>query len=86
MLPFPGEILPDLIDEDQLPTEVSCGDVVVSNPQRLMTNLMAATTLLMYLHTLLADGTLLHHRSFFEARRGWVRSEAAIDHLLEVSI
>jgi len=86
VLPFPGEVFPDLIEEDKLPTEVSCGEVVVSNPQRLMTNLMAATTLLMYLHTLLADGTLLHHRSFFEARRGWVRSEAAIDHLLEVSI
>jgi PRTRC genetic system ThiF family protein len=86
VLPFPGEVFPDLIEEDQLPTEVSCGEVVVSNPQRLMTNLMAATTVLMYLHTLLVDGTLLHHRTFFEARKGWMRSEAAIDHLLEVSV
>ncbi|MCL6445132.1 MAG: ThiF family adenylyltransferase [Alicyclobacillus sp.] len=86
VLPFPGEVFPDLIEEDKLPTEVSCGEVVVSNPQRLMTNLMAATTVLMYLHTLLVDGTLLHHRTFFEARRGWMRSEAAIDQLLEVSV
>lgn len=85
-LPFPGEVFPDLIEEDRLPTEVSCGEVVVSNPQRLMTNLMAATTILMYLHTLLVDGTVLHHRTFFEARRGWVRSEAAIHQLLEVSV
>ncbi|WP_029423404.1 ThiF family adenylyltransferase [Alicyclobacillus macrosporangiidus] len=86
VLPFPGEVFPDLIEEDRLPTEVSCGEVVVSNPQRLMTNLMAATTVLMYLHTLLADGTLLHQRTFFEARRGWMRSEAAIEQLLEVSV
>lgn len=85
-LPFPGEVFPDLIEEDQLPTEASCGEVVVSNPQRLMTNLMAATTVLMYLHTLLVDGTILHHRTFFEARQGWLRSEAAIDQLLEVSV
>lgn len=85
-LPFPGEVFPDLIEEDRLPTEVSCGEVVVSNPQRLMTNLMAATTALMYLHTLLVDGTVLHHRTFFEARQGWIRSESALDHLYEVSV
>jgi hypothetical protein len=47
---------------------------------------MAATTVMMLLHTLLADGTILHHRTFFEARRGWMRSDAAIDALLEVSV
>lgn len=86
VLPFPGEVFPDLIEEDRLPTETSCGDVTVSQPQRLVTNLMSATVVLTYLHTLLTDGTILHHRSFFEARRGWVRSDAAIDHILEVSL
>lgn len=86
VLPFPGDVFPDLIEEDQLPTEVSCGEGSVSNPQRLMTNLMAATTVLMYLHTLLVDGMLLYHRSFFDARQGWTRSEAAIKHVLEVSL
>ncbi|WP_258112175.1 ThiF family adenylyltransferase, partial [Alicyclobacillus sp. SP_1] len=60
VLPFPGEVFPDLIEEDHFPTEVRCGEVSVSNPQRLMTNLMAATTVMMLLHTLLADGTILH--------------------------
>lgn len=86
VLPFPGVVFPDLIEEDKLPMDTSCGEVGVSNPQRLMTNLMAATTVLLYLHTLLADGTLLHHRTFFEARQGWIRSEAAIDQVLEVSV
>jgi len=85
VLPFPGDVFPDLLEEDRLPTEVSCGDVAVGQPQRLVTNLMAATVVLTYLHNLLTDGTLLHHRSFFEARKGFVRSEPAIDHVLEVS-
>lgn len=89
VLPFPGEVFPNLIEpdeEDVHPSEVRCGEVVVSQPQRLMTNVMAATTVLTYLHTLLADGTLLHHRTFFDARKGFMRAEAAIDHMLEVSV
>ena len=86
VLPFPGEVFPDLIEPDQLPTEVSCGEVVVSNPQRLFTNLMAATMVLLYLHTMLVDGMILHHRKFFEARKGWIRSEPAIEQMLEASI
>ncbi|KPV45691.1 ThiF family adenylyltransferase [Alicyclobacillus ferrooxydans] len=86
VLPFPGEVFPDLIEPDHLPTEVSCGEVAVSNPQRLFTNLMSATTVLLYLHTLLVDGTILHHRTFFEARKSWMRSESAIDQMLEVRV
>ena len=89
VLPFPGEVFPDLItpdDDERLPTEIRCGEVVVDHPQRFVTNLTAATCVLQYLHTLLADGTLLHHRTFFNAREGFVRSEKAIDHVLEVAI
>jgi hypothetical protein len=32
-----------------------------------------------YLTTLLSDGTVLHHRSFFDARRGYVKSYPAAD-------
>ncbi|MHB1683946.1 MAG: ThiF family adenylyltransferase [Bacilli bacterium] len=88
VLPFPGEVFPDLITPDadeHLPTEVRCGEVIVDHPQRLMTNVTAATCVLQYLHTLLTDGTLLHHRTFFNAREGFVRSEKAIDHVLEVA-
>lgn len=92
VVPFPGEVFPDLLevveDADKVPGDpgFACGHVVVSNPQRLMTNLMAATAVLSYLHTLLSDGTLLNHRTFFDARRGYVRSDSAIDAMLEVSV
>ncbi|MFD1676096.1 ThiF family adenylyltransferase [Alicyclobacillus fodiniaquatilis] len=85
-LPFPGDVFPNLIEEDQLPTEVSCGEVVVSNPQRHMTNILAATSVLMYLYTLLSDGTILNSRTMFDALRGYVSSHPAISMLHEVSI
>lgn len=88
LLPLPGEVFPDLIEEGEevLPTEVPCGEVVVSNPQRHLTNLMAATVLMGYLTPLLSDGTILHRKSFFDVRHGYVRSEAAIDALDEVAL
>ena len=89
VLPFPGDIFPNLLesDEDDIhPSDVRCGEIVATHPQRLMTNVMTATVVLTYLHTLLADGTLLHHRTFFDARQGYMRAEMAIDHVLEVMI
>jgi hypothetical protein len=78
---------PDLLEgDDLLPNEVPCGRVVESLPQRHMTNLMAATVLMQYLTTLLSDGTLLHSKSFFCARRGYVRSYPALDELDEVAL
>jgi len=92
LIPFPGEVMPGLIepgdalDDLLLPDEVPCGQVVVSNPQRHMTNLLAATVIMQYLTTLISDGTLLHASSFFDARRGYVKSYPAIDHLYEVAV
>lgn len=86
-LPFPGEVLPDLLDgEDDPSLVVSCQDAAASNPQRLMTNLMAATCVMTYLHTLLADGTITNARTFFDARKGFTRSDPAINQLLEVHV
>ena len=88
-MPFPGEVFPNLLEAEEgehLPSEQPCGEVVISQPQRLMTNVMAATSVLMLLHTLLPDGTLLHHRTFFDAHKGFMRSEAAMDHVVEVSL
>ncbi len=91
LIPFPGEVMPDLIEpggagDDLLPNEVPCGQVVVSNPQRHMTNLLAATVIMQYLTPLISDGALLHARSFFCARRGYVKSYPAIDELNEVAL
>lgn len=86
-IPFPGEVLPDLIEgDDRLPHEVACGETTISEPQRHLTNLFAATTVLAYLTPLISQGTLLHARSFFDARNGTIRSHPALDCLLEVSV
>lgn len=86
-IPFAGEVFPDLlVGEEPHPGEVSCGEEAASDPQRHQTNLRAATCVMGYLTTLLSNGTLVNHRTFFDARRDWSRSDAAIDAVLEVSI
>lgn len=87
VLPFPGEVFPDLfvVEEEQDRHPERCSETMVSNPQRLMTNNMAAACVMMYLHTLLGEGVLIHHRTMFDARRGYVSSHSAIDNMLQVS-
>lgn len=89
IIPFPGEVMPDLLEgegpEDMVPDEVPCHAVVESQPQRFLTNLRAATVLAEYLGPLLTDGHLLHARTFFDARRGYAKSYPAIDELDEVA-
>lgn len=89
LLPFPGDAMPDLLEgegpEDMVPDEVPCHLAVQSQPQRFLTNLRAATTIMEYLGPLLTDGHLLHARTFFDARRGYAKSYPAIDELDEVA-
>lgn len=87
VLPFPGEVFPDLfvVEEEQDRHPERCSEMMVSNPQRLMTNNMAATVVMMYLHTLLGEGMLVHHISYFDARSGYLRSVPAIEAMLQVS-
>ncbi len=89
-VPFPGDVLPDLVlGDDKLPTEeeaAACGEEIVGNPQRHLANLFAATIAMQFLTPLLSDGTLLHSRAFFDVRKGYVRSDAAVDSLLEVAV
>lgn len=89
ILPFPGETFPGLIDvtdnSEPLPTEVRCGDVVASLPQRHQTNLFAATVLMGHLTSLLTEGTVLNHVSFFDARQAYVRSVPALDLIHETA-
>jgi hypothetical protein len=91
LLPFPADVMPDLIEsaggpEDLVPDEVPCGQVVVSAPQRHATNLWAAALIYDYLQDLLSDGTVLHASSFFDARRKYVKSYPAIDELDQVAV
>jgi hypothetical protein len=89
LVPFPGEVMPDLIEgdgpEDMVPDEVPCHAVVESQPQRFLTNLRAATVITEYLGPLLTDGHLLHARTFFDARRLYAKSYPAIDELDQVA-
>lgn len=89
LVPFPGDVMPDLLEgdgpNDMIPDEVPCHLVVESQPQRFLTNLRAATVIMEYLGPLLTDGHLLHARTFFDARRGYAKSYPAVDELLEVA-
>lgn len=82
LLPFPADVFPDLIEvedpEDRLPTEVPCGEVIVSNPQRHITNVLASTVLLSYLTPILTEGVVPNSTTFFDARRGYQRSQSAV--------
>lgn len=81
LMPFPAEVFEDLVEgEAPLPTEApSCGQVVTSMPQRHQTNLFAATVLMSYLGTLLTEGAVMNHLTFFDARQGYLRSKPAIE-------
>lgn len=88
VLPFPADLMPDLIEEDPSdphPADVACGQATVSEPQRQMTNLLAATTLMQYLTTLVSSGTVIHSHSFFDAFQGYVRSSPATHEITELS-
>ena len=87
LMPFPAEVFEDLIEgEAPLPTDApACGQIVQSLPQRHQTNLFAATVLMGYLGTLLTEGSVLNHLTFFDARQGYLRSKPAIEMLDEVA-
>lgn len=87
LMPFPAEVFDDLTEGGEpLPSEApACGQIVEGLPQRHQTNLFAATILMGYLTSLLAEGTVLNHVSFFDARQGFVRSTAAIEVLDELA-
>jgi hypothetical protein len=87
LMPFPAEVFEDLVDGNEpLPSETpACGEVIQSLPQRHQTNLFAATVLMGYLTSLLTEGTVLNHVSFFDARQAFVRSSAAIEVLDELA-
>lgn len=81
VLPFPADVFPDLIDvedlDDRLPTDIPCGEAIVSNPQRQITNVLAATVLLSYLTPILTEGVVPNSLTFFDARKNYQRSRKA---------
>lgn len=70
-----GIVFPDiLLDEESLLPSQSCGQNVVSAPQRMQANEMAALITMGYLNSILSEGKLFHHFTNFNARTNVARS------------
>lgn len=57
-----------LTDSDKFKSEESCSDAIVTSPQNIMANVMAATIILSYLNGILALGRLDTHRVTFSSQ------------------
>ena len=69
---FP-EILEDN-DEIKKPSEMSCEELSSSDPQRLLTNRMAAMAVCTYITELFECGTISNSMTVFHAKKGYMRS------------
>lgn len=68
-------VYPDILQDETslLPTQ-SCGENVVSQPQRMQSNEMAALITMGYLNQILAERVLFHHYTNFNALTHTVRA------------
>ena len=70
-----GTIYPNIIEDDEgAPSETVCSSLVVSDPQRLNTNRMAAMAVSIYFNELFYNGILRNHVTVFHSRKGELRS------------
>ncbi len=72
-----ASLFPDILeDNDEIaPSQLSCTDLLASDPQRLITNRYAAMTVSTYLNEIFSEGTLSNHITFFHALRMYMRTE-----------
>ncbi|EST55746.1 thiazole biosynthesis protein ThiF [Brevibacillus panacihumi W25] len=72
-----AERFPDiLLDQDEIaPSEMACSNVVSSEPQRLITNRLAAQAVAGYLSEIFGDKTISNHVTFFHAKKQYMRAE-----------
>jgi len=77
LLPPIAECFPDILtDEDQIaPSEMSCSNIIVNEPQRLITNRFAATVVAGYLNELFDTATITNHKTYFHAKKQYMRAE-----------
>jgi hypothetical protein len=57
-----------LSDNDKFKSEESCSDAMVSSPQNIMANIMAATIILSFLNGILMLGRIDTHRVTFSSK------------------
>jgi len=54
-----GEVYPDvLLETDRFPTQLSCAEAAVSDPQSIVANIMASTAVVSYLYNILVLGSI----------------------------
>ncbi|MEB2301616.1 thiamine biosynthesis protein ThiF [Lysinibacillus xylanilyticus] len=70
---FPG-ILTD--KDDMKPSDMSCADLAVSEPQRLITNRFAATAVLGVFQMYVLNNSIPNHIVHFHARKGYMRGRS----------
>lgn len=88
VLPPVGEVYPDILEQgvnDFFPSQ-ACGRTVVSYPQRMQTNLLAANVVLGFLNTLLAEGVLTSHYVNFNARNNIMRPSYITKDMISVNV
>lgn len=75
ILPPVAEQFPNILTEEEVaPSELACSNIVASDPQRLLTNRMAAMTVATYLNELFQSHTITNHMTFFHAKDGYMKS------------
>lgn len=77
LLPPVGTVYPDILTDTQsaVPGQ-ACGQQAVAQPQRMLTNVWAAMTVMSAINTLLTEQTVLWHVANFNARYGTTRSQS----------
>ncbi|WP_337020132.1 hypothetical protein [Oceanobacillus massiliensis] len=72
-----AEMFPDVLeDKDEIaPSQLSCSNIAESEPQRVLTNRMAAMSVAPYVNQLLAEGTISSHMTFFHSKEGYMKSQ-----------
>lgn len=72
-----ASLFPDILEDDDeiAPSQLSCTELLASDPQRLITNRYAAMAVSTYLNEIFSEGTLSNHITFFHAKRMYMRTE-----------
>ncbi|WP_211656224.1 ThiF family adenylyltransferase [Planococcus alpniumensis] len=79
-LPTVADAFPDILetDDQERPSSLSCTELTASEPQRLIVNKFSALAILSVLTEIVEDMTLSSHITFFQAKKGYMRSTEAI--------
>ncbi|WP_078557259.1 ThiF family adenylyltransferase [Bacillus alkalicellulosilyticus] len=77
LLPPVAEVFPDILeDNDEIaPSQLSCSELLASDPQRSITNKMAAMSMGVLLNKFFESNTISKHKVFFHAEDGFMRAQ-----------